>query len=65
MRKQVLSFTIEPELEDYLRRMADKAHLSISQYIRNLLWSGYEIEKQVTEEVTPKKAIVDARSFRF
>ena len=65
MRKQVLSFTIEPELEDYLRRMADKAHLSVSQYIRNLLWSGYEIDKQVAEEVTPKRAIVDARSIRF
>lgn len=65
MRKQVLSFTIEPELEAYLRRMADKAHLSVSQYIRNLLWSGYEIEQHVNDEVTPKRAIVDANSFRF
>lgn len=65
MRKQVLSFTIEPELEQYLRDMADKAHLSISQYIRNLLWSGYEIEKHINDEVTPKRAIVDARSFKF
>ena len=49
MRKQVISFTIEPELEQYLRKMADMAHLSISQYIRNLIWSGYEIDKQVNE----------------
>ena len=65
MRKQVISFTLEPELEEYLRKMADMAHISISQYLRNLLWSGYEIDKQIAEEAKPKKAIVDANSFRF
>ena len=50
MRKQVISFTIEPELEQYLKDMAEKAHLSISQYIRNLIWTGYETDKIVKED---------------
>lgn len=50
MRKQVISFTIEPELEQYLRKMADMAHLSISQYLRNLIWTGYETDKIVKED---------------
>ena len=49
MRKQVISFTLEPELENYLRRMAERGHCSISQYLRDLLWSGYEIEKHANE----------------
>ena len=51
MRKQVISFTIEPELEDYLRRMAELDHVSVSQYLRNILWSGYEVEKQKDQVV--------------
>lgn len=50
MRKQVISFTLEPELEQYLRDMADKAHLSISQYIRNLIWTGFETERITKED---------------
>ena len=50
MRKQVISFTLEPELEQYLRDMADKAHLSVSQYLRNLIWTGYETDKIVKED---------------
>ena len=30
--------------------MAKAAHLSISQYLRNLIWTGYETEKIVAEE---------------
>lgn len=51
MRKQVISFTIEPELEDYLRRMAELDHVSISQYLRNILWTGYEVEKHKDDVV--------------
>ena len=51
MRKQVISFTIEPELEDYLRRMAELDHVSVSQYLRNILWTGYEVEKQKDQVV--------------
>lgn len=51
MRKQVISFTIEPELEDYLRRMAELDHLSVSQYLRNILWTGYEVEKHKDDVV--------------
>ena len=49
-RKQVISFTIEPELEEYLRDMAKKEHISVSQYLRNLIWSGYEIQKTINEQ---------------
>lgn len=51
MRKQVISFTIEPELEEYLRRMAELDHISVSQYLRNILWAGYEVEKQKDQVV--------------
>lgn len=51
MRKQVISFTIEPELEEYLRRMAELDHVSISQYLRNILWTGYEVEKHKDDVV--------------
>ena len=50
MRKQVISFTLEPELEEYLRHMADTAHLSISQYLRNLIWDGYDSERIIKEQ---------------
>ncbi len=50
MRKQVISFTLEPELEQYLRDMAEKAHLSISQYIRNLIWTGFETDRLAKED---------------
>ena len=51
MRKQVISFTIEPELEEYLKRMAGLDHVSVSQYLRNILWAGYEIERHKDEAV--------------
>lgn len=49
-RKQVLSFTVEPELIDYVQRMAQKEHISVSQYLRNLIWSGYEIQEVIEDE---------------
>ncbi len=51
MRKQVISFTIEPELEEYLRRMAELDHVSVSQYLRNILWAGYEVEQHKNDVV--------------
>ena len=36
-RKQVISFTAEPELIDYLNEMSVKDHVTVSQYIRNVL----------------------------
>lgn len=59
MRKQVISFTIEPELEQYLRKMADAAHLSISQYLRNLIWTGYETDKIVKEEAKEVDDVIE------
>ena len=59
MRKQVISFTIEPELEQYLRKMADAAHLSISQYLRNLIWTGYETDKIVKEDAKEVDDIIE------
>ena len=50
MRKQVLSFTVEPELIDYVQRMAQMEHISVSQYIRNLIWTGYELQEVVEDE---------------
>lgn len=58
-RKQVVSFTIEPELEQYLRDMANREHLSISQYLRNLIWSGYEVQKTIDEENNNVDEIVE------
>ena len=59
MRKQVISFTLEPELEQYLRDMAEKAHLSISQYLRNLIWTGYETDKIVKEDAKEVDDIIE------
>ena len=50
MRKQVLSFTVEPELIDYVQKMAQMEHISVSQYIRNLIWTGYELQEVVEDE---------------
>lgn len=36
-RKQIVSFAAEPELIEYLNRMAEADHTSVSQYIRNVL----------------------------
>lgn len=54
MRKQIISFTVEPELEEYIKRMAEKDRTTVSQYIRNLLWSGYEIEEVIKQEEESK-----------
>lgn len=51
MKKQIISFTVEPELEEYIKKMAEKDRTTVSQYIRNLLWSGYEIEQHINDEV--------------
>ena len=59
MRKQVISFTLEPELEKYLRDMAEKAHLSISQYLRNLIWTGYETDRIVKEDSKSVDEVVE------
>lgn len=44
-RKLIVSFTAEPELVDYLNRMALADHTSVSQYIRNVLWTGLSLEE--------------------
>lgn len=57
-RKQVVSFTAEPELLDYLIRMAEADRTSISQYIRNVLWCGYQLEdfrKENIKEINQTK----------
>ena len=55
-RKQVISFTAEPELIDYLNEMSVKDHVTVSQYIRNVLWMGKMIKdsRESEEAVTPK-----------
>lgn len=50
MRKQVFSFTMEPELEQYVRRMAEMEHITVGQYIRNVLWAGFDLQKQIDSE---------------
>ena len=57
MRKQVLSFTVEPELIDYVQRMAQMEHISVSQYIRNLIWTGYELQEVVDLEKLQDKEL--------
>lgn len=55
-RKQVISFTAEPDLIDYLNEMSVKEHVTVSQYIRNVLWLGKMIKdsREAQEAVTPK-----------
>lgn len=55
-RKQVISFTAEPELIDYLNEMSVNDHVTVSQYIRNVLWMGKMIKdsREAEETVTPK-----------
>ena len=55
-RKQVISFTAEPDLIDYLNEMSVKDHVTVSQYIRNVLWMGKIIKdsREEQEAVTPK-----------
>ena len=55
MKKQIISFTVEPELEEYIKKMAEKDRTTVSQYLRNLIWSGYEIELHINEENELKK----------
>lgn len=43
-RKVTISFTAEPELVDYLNRMAEADHTTVSQYIRNVLLTGLSLE---------------------
>lgn len=55
-RKQVISFTAEPDLIDYLNEMSVKEHVTVSQYIRNVLWLGKMLKdsREAQEAVTPK-----------
>lgn len=55
-RKQVISFTAEPDLIDYLNEMSIKDHVTVSQYIRNVLWLGKMLKdsREAEEAVEPK-----------
>ena len=65
MRKQVLSFTVEPELIDYVQRMAQMEHISVSQYIRNLIWTGYEVQEVVEDEKQQEELKEFAKKLKF
>ena len=65
MRKQVLSFTVEPELIDYVQRMAQMEHVSVSQYIRNLIWTGYELQEVVEDEKQQEELKEFARKLKL
>lgn len=65
MRKQVLSFTVEPELIDYVQRMAQMEHISVSQYIRNLIWTGYELQEVVDDEKQQEELKEFAKKLKF
>ena len=65
MRKQVLSFTVEPELIDYVQRMAQMEHVSVSQYIRNLIWTGYELQEVVEDEKQQEELKEFAKKLKF
>lgn len=58
-RKQVISFTAEPDLIDYLNEMSIKDHVTVSQYIRNVLWMGKMIKDSREEEDSKKAVQVD------
>ena len=65
MRKQVLSFTVEPELIDYVQRMAQMEHVSVSRYIRNLIWTGYELQEVVDDEKQQEELKEFAKKLKF
>ena len=65
MRKQVLSFTVEPELIDYVQKMAQMEHISVSQYIRNLIWTGYELQEVVEDEKQQEELKEFAKKLKF
>lgn len=65
MRKQVLSFTVEPELIDYVQRMAQMEHISVSQYIRNLIWTGYEVQEVIEDEKQQDELKEFAKKLKF
>lgn len=65
MRKQVLSFTVEPELIDYVQKMAQMEHVSVSQYIRNLIWTGYELQEVVEDEKQQEELKEFAKKLKF
>lgn len=56
-RKQVISFTAEPDLIDYLNEMSVKDHVTVSQYIRNVLWLGKMLKDSRESEEDSKKAV--------
>ena len=56
-RKQVISFTAEPELIDYLNEMSVNDHVTVSQYIRNVLWMGKMLKDSREAEEASKKAV--------
>ena len=65
MRKQVLSFTVEPELIDYVQKMAQMEHVSVSQYIRNLIWTGYELQEVVEDEKQQEELKEFTKTLKF
>jgi len=58
-RKQIVSFAAEPELIDYLNRMAKQDRTTVSQYIRNVLWAGYNLEDYRKEHSADTKIAVE------
>lgn len=51
-RKQVISFTAEPELIDFLNDVSVERHTTVSQYIRYLLWTAYQNRLDLLKKTT-------------
>lgn len=51
-RKQVISFTAEPELIDFLNEVSIERHTTVSQYIRYLLWTEYQKRLELPKVTT-------------
>lgn len=51
-RKQVISFTAEPELIDFLNDVSVERHTTVSQYIRYLLWTEYQNRLDLLKKTT-------------
>ena len=51
-RKQVISFTAEPELIDFLNEISIERHTTVSQYIRYLLWTEYQNRLDLLKKTT-------------
>lgn len=51
-RKQVISFTAEPELIDFLNEVSIERHTTVSQYIRYLLWTEHQKRLELPKVTT-------------